>query len=443
MFKQPFSRFSIFFIFLLITYRVFLDIFYHYIVAPVYPEYKVNIIDLIRLFESYVLTLVIIPFLRIDFRKPSEFYIFILLTIVFLPMCSIYSFTGANRLYMYTVFLSILLLISITRLPRVAVVPLKEGRILSIVLCVVGVTLALAWLLSQGAANYFNLNVKEIYKFRSAVGTHIYIGLWSYLIHWSAKVFNPALIGWCLYRRKFSLAVVFVCVQVGLFGLTSHKIYIAIGIGVLILYILSFTQRPGLVILTCLVGMLIFVGAFHFIFNDVWSVSLLVQRPLFKPALLNFTYQEFFESRELVMLSNGIFGKFVKYPFDVAPPYLVGEYLKGDPAPSSNTGFLGTGYMHFGLLGVFGFSMVVGIVFRIVDSVAEGHCPVWFACAIVLGPFMSLITSGDLLPSLNTHGGLWGIFLLWLFGSYYNYAWRKKLSGVEVVGSVGGGMHSA
>jgi len=419
-----------FLIFLL--YRIVLDILYHYIVGPIYPEYKINIIDSMRLFESYMLTFAVIPFLKLEFRKPSDFYIFILLSTVFLPMCSIYSFTGANRLYMYTVFLGIVALITITKLPRVAVVSLKEGPVLGIALCTAGVALALAWLLSQGAVNYFNLNVKDIYKFRSAVSTYMYRGLWSYFIHWGAKVFNPALIGWCLYRKKWSFVVFFICVQIGLFGLTSHKIYFAIGIGVLILYLLSFTQRPGGVILTCLVGTLIVVAALHFIFNDVWSVSLLVQRPLFKPALLNFTYQEFFESRELVMLSNGIFGKVIKYPFDVAPPYLVGEYLKGNPATSSNTGFLGTGYMHFGLLGVLAFSVVVGIVFRIVDSFAEGRCPVWFACAVVFGPFMSLITSSDLLSSLNTHGGLWSICLLWLFGRYYYNLGRKKLSEVEV-----------
>jgi len=418
MFKQPFRRFSIVFILILITYRILLDIMYHYIIAPVYPEYKVNIIDFIRLFESYMLTLVIIPFLKIDFRKPSEFYIFILLTAVFFPMCSIYSFTGASRLYIYTVFLSILVLISITKLPRVAVISLKEGRVLGIVLCVVGVSLALAWLLSHGAANYFNLNVKEIYKFRSAVSTHIYRGLWSYLISWAGKVFNPALIAWFLFKKRWDCVAFFVVVQVSFFGLTSHKLYCAIGIGVLILYLLSFTKRPGLIIITCLLGSMVVAAGLFFVFNDAWTLAIVVQRPLFKPALLNFTYQEFFESRELVLLSNGIFGKIIEYPFDVAPPYLVGQYLKGDPAPSSNTGFLGTGYMHFGLLGVIGFSIVVGVLLRIVDSIAHGRCSVWLANAVVFGSFTSMLTSGDLLASLNTHGGLWSITILWLLCSY-------------------------
>jgi len=45
---------------------------------------------------------------------------------------------------------------------------------------------------------------------------------------------------------------------------------------------------------------------------------------------------------------------------------------------------------------------------------------------------MSLITSSDLLSSLNTHGGLWSIFLLWLFGRYYYNMRRRNLSEVEV-----------
>jgi hypothetical protein len=270
---------------------------------------------------------------------------------------------------------------------------------------------------SQGAADYFNLNVKDIYKFRSLVSTNIYIGLWSYLIHWAGKVFNPALIAWFLYKKRWYFVAVFVFVQVAVFGLTSHKLYFAIGIGVLILYLLSFTQRPGLIIITCLLGTMVVAAGLFFLYDDVWTFAIVVQRPLFKPALLNFTYQEFFESRELVLLSNGIFGKVIHYPFDVAPPYLVGQYLKGDPAPSSNTGFLGTGYMHFGLLGVIGFAVVIGVLFRIVDSIADGRASVWLANAVLFGSFTSMLTSGDLLASLNTHGGLWSVIILWLLCS--------------------------
>jgi len=79
-----------------------------------------------------------------------------------------------------------------------------------------------------------------------------------------------------------------------------------------------------------------------------------------------------------------------------------------------NNSFLSTGYMHAGLLGVVIYGVLVGLLFRVVDSLSHHGPPTWMCIAAVIVPMHSLLTSADFFTAMLTHGVGASLLLLFL-----------------------------
>jgi hypothetical protein len=150
---------------------------------------------------------------------------------------------------------------------------------------------------------------------------------------------------------------------------------------------------------------------FYFCWDDVIWGSLFVRRIFFIPAQLTFTYYEFFSSNQFVFWSNSFLSGFFDYPYDRNTALLIGDYMGGES--SANNSFLSTGYMHAGIFGVIIYGVLVGLLFKIIDSIARDGIPAWVAVSCLIVPSQALITSADLPTALLTHGI--GISLIILF----------------------------
>ena len=103
------------------------------------------------------------------------------------------------------------------------------------------------------------------------------------------------------------------------------------------------------------------------------------------------------------------------YPYDVNPAALIGRYMGTDS--HANNSFLATGYMHAGLAGIVLYGVVVGLLFRVIDSLANNGLPPWVAVAAIIVPSQSLLVGADLPTAILTHGIGISIVILFLLRS--------------------------
>ena len=113
--------------------------------------------------------------------------------------------------------------------------------------------------------------------------------------------------------------------------------------------------------------------------------------------------------------SNSITAAFVDYPYDLNPAELIGRYMGTDS--HANNSFLATGYMHAGIAGIVIYGIVVGLLFRIIDSLAYKGVPAWVAVASIIVPSQSLLVGADLPTAVLTHGIGMSLVILFLLRS--------------------------
>ena len=158
--------------------------------------------------------------------------------------------------------------------------------------------------------------------------------------------------------------------------------------------------------------------------------SLFIRRVLFIPAQVNFYYYDFFSTNELTYLSQSHLG----LPFSIQNPYegydntakMMGALYTNNPECHMNVGYMGDAYMNFGSLGVLLFSVILGVIFLVLDSIAARTSKIIAVAAMAL-PIKSLI-NGALFTVLGTHGLLLSILMV----SLYSKRRKEKTKKVEV-----------
>ena len=396
---------------LLIVYKLLLDFWYITSIGGIFLGYSEPVFDIIKLIEAMVITSLAAYLFPRHWNTPSSFYYSILALAVIIPMVVLYTWIDCSRLYLYIVALAFVIIGIIRKLKRFRIpIAVNVYRIVLSTLTVCTLT-ALIWVIYATKANFI-IDLTDTYKYRIEYRTSLEIGLWGYLITWVGKVFIPLFISIALLRKNKLTLIVLVAVAVSYFSLTTHKYLLVIGLFPLLLYALHKYSDPVIKSLYLLTSTLTFLYIVFLLFESYWIPALAVQRPILKPALLNFIYYDFFSTHGFVYYSNSVFSWLVEPPYDKSPPFLIGEYFKNDLETRSNTGFLGTGYAHFGLIGVIAFAVIIGLILRILDSVSHGM-PVWFVIAITFGPFSSMLIAADLLSAIFTHGVLISLILIW------------------------------
>ncbi len=151
----------------------------------------------------------------------------------------------------------------------------------------------------------------------------------------------------------------------------------------------------------------------YWIAGDVWISSLFTRRTLLDQPQQYFFYYDFFSKNDLTFLSqHHLFNLFVDYPYPLDPPHLIGKIYYGDPQSNANTGVVGDAYMNFGFLGLVVWSILIGLIFKIIDSCSKG-VDLRIGVAVIAMPVFSLINSA-LLTNFLTHGLLLVLLLLYL-----------------------------
>lgn len=400
------------FVLSLVIFRVALDVLYCFFVSPVYSYSGfVWSPDAVKYVESWLLYCGLMIVLSRELKKPSDLFILMMYVCVLAPLLSFYGLADKDRLHLYLVLLGFLFVVVFRsgrpfRLPVV-----RGGRIFVLATSLLLVVGILCWLAYRGGFSYFNLDIARVYEFRGTVGDQVNVGVFSYLNVWVFKVFNPILFAWALYKRRYGLAVGVFLLQVMFFGISSHKAVLFYPLVILFVYY-YFTWTRALSIVPIGIVAVFIIAAISWFFLD-WGMpaSMFIRRVFFVIANNVFHYYTFFSMNDFVYWSNSVLSSLLDYPYHIGPARLIGEWL-GTESHVNNT-FLSTGYMHAGVYGVVIYGVLVGLLFRFIDSLAGKGLPLWLVLAICITPIYSLVSSADLFTALLTHGI--GVAVLMLF----------------------------
>lgn len=395
-------------------YKIILELSYIYYLNQncLYMGFQLNI-NWLKLFESYMITYLILLILPIDESKPSTIALNVLNIIMMIPMTSIYALKNESRLYMFVASMSFILTIYIIKkLPNINLslkISANKGIILMLFFMAI---ITYGFLIKlNGIPSLEALNFNNVYKVRGNVNYGFKI--MEYLVSWQGTIVNVFFIVLCWIKKKKKSFVCMCLIQVLLYLLTAHKTYIfyTIVIPIVMLFIKNnkfICSSIYGIIISIITSMLLFLGNI-----SVMPTALVINRTLFLPAQISFQYYEYFSQNGLVMLSHSIFSMlFEKAVYDISPIAIMGKkYYSGD---WPNTGYLGDAYMNFGVIGMIIFSIFFAIILKIFDSLAitEFKSLITRAFMVVL---MVIFMNGALLTNLLYGGVILYIVILWLY----------------------------
>lgn len=367
-------------------------------------------IDIFRYVESWVLTFFVVAILPSQILRPSDFFMITLTSWLVIPMASLFGLSEQSRFAIYYIIAATALINWIRMGRPFAISNIKYGTRFFVLLAVLVSALVIAWLAKSGKLGSFNLNLRAVYGFRTDNAEVINVGIFAYLNSWATKVVGPALLVFAYYRRsRVGIISVFI-LHVFWFGMLQHKAILFYPALTLFLCVWLSRSNASFVFFVLLALVLGGALAISLLLDSLFWAGLLVRRMFFSGAINTFAYFDFFSENVRIYWSNSSLTLgLLEYPYHVRPGELIGE-ARGTESNANNS-FLSMGYMHAGAVGLTLYCVIVGLLFRLIDSIGFGRMPVWLA----LGPFVvsirTLLLSTDLLTALLSHGVAFAIIL--------------------------------
>jgi oligosaccharide repeat unit polymerase len=373
--------------------------------------------DTVKLVEACAMLTIIVLMLPSKPKKPSDFLVHLHTVLPLLPMLVLYGFASRDRTYVYFVFFSFCILILLRGIP----INFSQKSLFRIQ-TIMTLSLALSFLfilaiIALGGMKYLNFNIFDVYQYRRKASANL-PSIFGYISPAISKVLLPFALLLAVRQRQYLMGVLAIIGSIMMYGLTGHKGPLFYPFFVLFLY--YFSARPKMIIYL-LLGYLSSIGIATVVsmFASGASIipNLVLRRVLFVPANANFGYHDFFSTHPHTYLANSkvTFG-LIEYPYDLPPPMVVGKYFWGGDDVSANTGWIGTGFMHFDYFGLLLFGAVLAMILRVIDSLAERQDKSLVA-ALITVPCFSLFNSTDLLTALLTHGLAFALLILWVMPS--------------------------
>jgi oligosaccharide repeat unit polymerase len=373
--------------------------------------------DSMVLIKAIILTSLIS--LALPTKKSARGYILIVAHyFFFLPSIVYLAFNSPHQEYILALTISVFCIYFGSMIPikTIAVQEIDKKKLLNVLF--VFIATALISQIYFGGLNRFNLNMEMVYEFRGDAASAL-PAIFGYIYSNVANVLIPSFIVLALHLRKKNVAYIGLLLSLILFGMSHHKSIIFVSVLVFILFFAmkNIKNLPAFALLPISLLFICVVEVFYNLYiSNERQVSMLtsyiVRRALLVPPMLDASAIELFsESAKYYWSTSRLGFGIVENPHGVSAPFLLGIHFFNDPGLSANPGNIGSGYSHAGLLGVFIYSFLTGIMISFINTIGKkvGHSLV---AAISIPTLLIILTSADLTTTLLSHGVLALIILL-------------------------------
>lgn len=403
---------------LLLIYRVLIDWSYYYAISPSYNYMGlITSISLIRMVESYILTIFIIIITPKNEKRFSSIFLNIQMVIFLIPMLSLYGLAHNGRLFIYTVcFCHIIQFLLFKSCPNIKIkhIKTKYYKLLTFIIIISIVALSVLLVIKQFEMPTFAaMNLNNVYNIREQNVTTFPL---SYLIPWMERIILPFIAIYSLKYKKYIVFILAAFLQLYFYLIFAQKYYLFALVMTTGVY---FLKKFNLLMKGMYVGfpILVLSTTSLFLYDNKYIMlpSLFVRRVLIVPANLKFVFYEFFSKNPKVYLADGMVGRLfgINSPYDRNIPYVISNYMNV-PDAAYNTGYWGDAYANLGIFGVVLFSILLAFIIYFVERKTKKiDLAIVVACFSL--PLYSLNDSA-LLTMLLT-GGLLLLIMIFAFFS--------------------------
>lgn len=400
---------SVLFFIALVVYKILLSVIYinfmSVVVAYYGFEYQPN---LLRSVLSWSVYLPLVLCVKSDFRKPSDFFLFVFLILIITPMLILMELGGNSVVFLSYSLVCFLVIGVIVRLSKLNVPRIRKGNNLALALALIATGSVFSMFFVKNGFASINFDLALVSSLREDTKNIYFGGFWGYLTPWSTKVFLPFLFSIALFKKKYIIVAVLIFIQVLVFGITGHRSMAILPIFAVGIFLARNKSNKNLYILVLFMSLLLLIYLLHFYFQDVLISSTIFRRAIFLPSYLNYAYYQFFVENEYVYYTNSVLSQVADYPYG-------GKSLSNLIIRGANTGFLATSYAHGGPLGMLIISSFVGIILSVLDGTCERTHDACFYISFVSFPILAMLTSAAFFTSLLTQGVLLVTLMTWLY----------------------------
>jgi|GEM_PF-466043 len=344
-----------------------------------------------------------------------------LLNVVYvLPIMILFQYDSGGWLFVISALLLLVIINLNFTLKLFRSAKIKENEV-PIMLGVLSIFILLPFILSYKVnldLSIFLLDEK-VYAIREAIQDdgNLFTG---YMKSPLIQVILPLLAIYGLKERKVFFTFLAIALTILVYSMIPQK---SIFLGIFVVVFFYFFKDPlrkvsvftGLLLMLCLFGFVL-----TWSFDNMLIESLILRRYLMVPALLNHYYYEFFESN-YIYYSHSFLKNVFDYPYELGPTYMVAEYAYGKTTTNANNGFASDAFMNLGYVGVFIYTLIVGLIIKFFDALSIDAK--FFGLFFL---FVNLLRSSGLATIMLTHG-------LWLFMLLAYVVLRQKRQSTEQI----------
>lgn len=395
----------------LVFFRVVLDLCYYLVVSPLWRYSGFDFCpDWFKALESYVLLIVVFLFLPKRAARLTDFLIWMLVLVAYVPMLTLFALAGADRVFTYGAAGFWVIALCLTRVPAVSLPVLKDSGAL---LLVIGfcLTVSVLFVIYFKFGFSIDLDLAGVYDIRRRYSDSA-IPLRGYVFNWVAFSIVPAGFAWFVSRKNWGIASVLVVVQLLLFSATGHKAYLFALPFVIALMWLVRRRRPLILMATGLSAVAMVGAISYWAFDNFWLSYLFTHRTLFLPAQLSYQYYDFFSENGPIFLSDSVLRFFVDYPYELDPAHLIGQVYYGRASMGANNGVVADAFMNFGFAGLLIWPVILAALVKLLDSCSRKVSLTVGVGAIAMSVFT--LSNTPLLNNLLTGGVLVSALVLYL-----------------------------
>jgi hypothetical protein len=396
------NRYSIYNYIGIILFKLLLDYLYISFISKLF-EYMGFGLDIN--IEKYLIgwVMFIFTYYILTLKEKTALYPILLLSFLILitPSSTLFGLKNESYLSFILISGSFLILVFTITVKKIKLKKVKINRNIVIGLIIAIVCIVLFHYISVNGLQNLTLDFTKVYELRRELGDSQNTGLFGYLNNWTIKFFNIFLIIYYAKKRNFLMSVFFIFIQILLFSLSGHKSVIVALLLIGLIYQIYKYKNLNPILIYSMVAFLLFNILYTLYTKDIFLSSILIRRAFFIPADLNFLHIEFFSTHKPLYWSNSILKYFIDYPYDMPATHIVANYI-GEPDAAANTGFIGSGYMHFPFIGNLLYIIILSFIINISNAL-NGY-PKWFLNAVFSMPLLTAMISADLMIALLTHG---------------------------------------
>jgi hypothetical protein len=236
-------------------------------------------------------------------------------------------------------------------------------------------------------------------------------------VSWIGNVLAPFLFAVALVRRRPLLALPALALQAYLFSITGFRSLLFAAVILVVLLGASAMRGRYLGAYLAWGGSALIVGSWLLdqALQTIAFTSTLVRRLIATPGLLSGWYFDFFSDNPQVRLSHSVLARWLDYPYDVAPPFLIGARYFGRDETYANANFWADAFANFGFSGIFVFTVVLGLILWFADSTVGASDSARTRLALLLlGVPAFTLSNTALTTTLLTHGLALALLILFV-----------------------------